>query len=644
MSWTPGYQLRQRPYIIETILGQGGFGITYKAKHLQLDHQVVLKTPNAGLQNDPEYPKYVQRFIQEGKTLAQLGQNSHPHIVRVSDLFEENGLHCLVMDLIVGQSLWEFVQTKGRLSEADAVNIIRQIADALVMVHNAGIIHRDAHPGNIMLRNNTSAVLIDFGLAAEIMPKVMSSKHPANLNFAPYEQFLEGSGKPTVDVYCLAASLYYAITGQLPTQALTRKLKNQALIPPNKIVKISDKINDAILKGLGLEPEQRPQTMAEFLKLLDIQPQPVQIPQPNIELKSAKGVNYRPPQFTPPPTPQPSIELKSAKGVNYRQLEQLLKAGNWKEADAETANKMCEVAGRTKEGWLRNEDIDKFPCEDLRTIDQLWVKYSNGRFGFSVQKRIYQSLGGTRSYDSKVWEAFGDQVGWRVGGSWLYYRDLKFNQTAPVGHLPVWGCIVVGGVSVWGFVVSSLASRLVDCNDIQPQPVQIPQPHIELKPAKNVNYHQLEQLLKAGHWKKADEETANKMCEVAGRTKEGYLRQEDIDNFPCEDLRTIDQLWVKYSNGRFGFSVQKRIYQSLGGTRSYDRKIWENFGDQVGWRVGGSWFWRVGGNWLDYKDLKFNQTAPVGHLPGVVFEDIEISASRVIELSSLASRLVDCNI
>ena len=411
MSWTPGYKLHQRPYVIETILGQGGFGITYKAKHLDLDYQVVLKTPNVDLQNDPEYHKYVQRFIQEGKTLAKLCQNSHPHIVRVSDLFEENGLHCLVMDLIVGQSLWEFVQTKGRLSEAEAVNIIRQIADALVMVHNAGIIHRDAHPGNIMLRNNTSAVLIDFGLATEIMPKVMSSKHPFNGYFAPYEQFLEGSGKPTVDVYCLAASLYYAITGQLPTQALTRKLKNQALIPPNKIVKISDKINNAILKGLGLEPEQRPQTMAEFLRLLDIQPQPVQIPQPDIELKSAKG-------------------------VNYRQLEQLLKSGKWKEAGEETANKMFEVAGRTMEEFLGLGDILKFPCEDLRTIDQLWVKYSNGRFGFSVQKRIYQSLGGTRNYDEKVWEAFADRVGWRVNGDWLYYNDLKFNLKANYGHLP----------------------------------------------------------------------------------------------------------------------------------------------------------------------------------------------------------------
>ncbi|WP_027254931.1 serine/threonine-protein kinase [Planktothrix agardhii] len=482
MSWTPGYKLRQRPYIIERILGQGGFGITYKAKHLQLDHQVVLKTPNSGLQNDPEYPKYVQRFIQEGQTLAKLGQNSHPHIVRVSDLFEENGLHCLVMDLIAGQSLWEFVQTKGRLSEADAVNIIRQIADALVMVHNAGIIHRDAHPANIMLRNNTSAVLIDFGLAAEIMPRVMSSKHPANKNFAPYEQFLEGSGKPTVDVYCLAASLYYAITGQLPTQALTRKLKNQALIPPNKIVKISDKINEAILKGLGLEPEKRPQTMAEFLRLLDIQPQPVQIPKPDIELKPAKGFIYRQlEQFLkavkwkesdldiqpqPVQIPQPDIELKSAKGVNYRQLEQLLKAGSWKEADQETANKMLEVAGRTKEGWLRYEDIDNFPCEDLRTIDQLWVKYSMSRFGFSVQKKIWLELGGEVYSHTELKLCY--RIGWEKEGHYLPI-DPTFSLQAPLGHLPLsvkdklYGRGYDGPTVIiaWGCCI---ASRTVSCN------------------------------------------------------------------------------------------------------------------------------------------------------------------------------------
>jgi serine/threonine-protein kinase len=165
---------------------------------------------------------------------------------------------------------------------------------------------------------------------------------------------------------------------------------------------------------------------------------------------------------TTEPIPQPDIELKSAKGVNYGQLEQLLKAGKWKEADEETANKMLEVAGRTQEGWLREEDIDNFPCEDLQTIDQLWVKYSDGRFGFSVQKRIYQSLGGTRSYDRKVWSAFGDQVGWRVGGSWLYYKDLKFNQTAKDGHLPGGGvecCLKWGGGVCLGGVFTVLSRR-----------------------------------------------------------------------------------------------------------------------------------------------------------------------------------------
>jgi formylglycine-generating enzyme required for sulfatase activity len=267
--WTPGKELQKR-YRIESILGQGGFGIAYKARHLKLNHQVVIKTPNASLQNDPEYPKFVKRFQQEGQILAQLASNHHPAIVRVSDLFEEEGIHCLVMDLIVGESLWEIVQKKGALSEEKALPIIRQIAEALIVVHKAGIIHRDAHPGNILLRNNGAAVLIDFGIAAEILPTgcVNSSMHPAHQVFAPYEQFIEGSGKPTVDVYCLASSLYYAITGKLPTPSLHRKLRNASLDAPKQLVRISDSVNNAILKGMALEPQNRPQTMQEFVALL----------------------------------------------------------------------------------------------------------------------------------------------------------------------------------------------------------------------------------------------------------------------------------------------------------------------------------------------------------------------------------------
>jgi hypothetical protein len=149
---------------------------------------------------------------------------------------------------------------------------------------------------------------------------------------------------------------------------------------------------------------------------------------------------------------QREVELKSDAGMDYSKLRDLLKAGKWKEADEETLRVMLAVAKREKEGYLTVEDIDNFPCADLRTIDQLWVKYSNGRFGFSVQKRIYQGLYGMiwykakqeriylgldrNEYDRKIWDDFGDKVGWRKGGSWLNYKNITFDKKAPEGHLP----------------------------------------------------------------------------------------------------------------------------------------------------------------------------------------------------------------
>ncbi|MFM6476492.1 MAG: GUN4 domain-containing protein, partial [Dolichospermum sp.] len=128
---------------------------------------------------------------------------------------------------------------------------------------------------------------------------------------------------------------------------------------------------------------------------------------------------------------------KSDVGMDYRKLRDLLKAGKWKEADEETRRVMLCVGEREREGWLNVESIDNFPCADLRTIDQLWVKYSDGKFGFSVQKRIYQGLGGTREFKTEIWLKFGDKVGWRKGGSWLYLADITFDKKAPEGHLPM---------------------------------------------------------------------------------------------------------------------------------------------------------------------------------------------------------------
>jgi hypothetical protein len=141
----------------------------------------------------------------------------------------------------------------------------------------------------------------------------------------------------------------------------------------------------------------------------------------------------------------PEVQLKSDVRMDYSKLHDLLKAGKWKEADEETLRVMLAVAKREEEGWLNTESMDDFPCADFRTIDQLWVKYSDGRFGFSVQKRIYQGLGGTREYDLEIWKEFSDKVGWRKGGSLVYYWNITFDKKAPEGHLPVAVWYNVGG-------------------------------------------------------------------------------------------------------------------------------------------------------------------------------------------------------
>ncbi|MEL7408235.1 MAG: GUN4 domain-containing protein [Cyanobacteria bacterium J06558_2] len=118
----------------------------------------------------------------------------------------------------------------------------------------------------------------------------------------------------------------------------------------------------------------------------------------------------------------------------YQQLETYLKDGQWREADYETFKVMLKVANREEQGWLDFDSIDNFPCKDLRTIDHLWVQYSNEKFGFSIQKEIYEELGGGREYDRSVVESFGDRVGWRSDNENENYDELK--DEAPKAHLP----------------------------------------------------------------------------------------------------------------------------------------------------------------------------------------------------------------
>jgi len=144
--------------------------------------------------------------------------------------------------------------------------------------------------------------------------------------------------------------------------------------------------------------------------------------------------------------------ISATTGIDYRPLKGLLKAEKWREADQETLKKMLEVVRRDKVDYLEEEDIDRFFCEGFRKIDQLWVKYSNGHFGFSVQKRIYQSLGGTRNYDQKIWQSFCSQVGWL---EIMPNYNFTFALNAPPGHLPTYDYYRIGVSPMPGYSLLS---------------------------------------------------------------------------------------------------------------------------------------------------------------------------------------------
>lgn len=162
------------------------------------------------------------------------------------------------------------------------------------------------------------------------------------------------------------------------------------------------------------------------------------------------------------------MPIESETGVDYTRLRELLQAQQWPAADEETYQRMLEATHRTQERWFRESDLLNFPCADLKTLDQLWVQASQGRYGFRVQQEIYGQCGG--KLDGKypgdaTWRRFCEAVGWRVNGSWVRYSDLDWGGTGVPGHLPSGvgigfdGLYRVAGESSFWYI----ASRLVVC-------------------------------------------------------------------------------------------------------------------------------------------------------------------------------------
>ncbi|MCZ8036767.1 MAG: GUN4 domain-containing protein [Microcystis sp. LE17-20A] len=624
--------LRER-YRALKLIGQGGFGKTFQAidEDKPSKPYCVIKQFFPSAQGTGTLQKAAELFKEEAIRLDSLGR--YPQIPELYAYFTGNdGRQYLVQEYIEGQNLEQELKQEGVFNEAKIKHLLSEILPILEFIHSKQVIHRDIKPENIIRRkSDNKLILVDFGSAKFVSP-LNRSMTGTIIGSAEYIAPEQGNGKAVnaSDLYSLGVTCLYLLTGISPFDLFDggehQWVWRQWLVN-NPVSNDSGNILDKLIE---FGTKKRYQSASEVLQALQI--------------KTSVSI----PQTTITQTP-PSIQLKSAKGIDYRNLEDLLKRQQWKEADEETANLVRKVTNRVKD-WLRDEDIQKFPCEDLRTIDQLWVYYSNGKFGFSVQGQIYREIGGMEEYNERNWDIFGSLVGWQKNNSWNW-QDINYSLQAPQGHLPL---IRYGYKGEGSYIIYHLTSRIFVCQTSshqiinQKQPVatiiqspiiSVPQtpPSIQLKSAKGIDYRNLEDLLKRQQWKEADIITFETMLRICNR--HGFLRVKDIDIFPCEDLQIIDQLWLNYSQEKFGFSIQKQIFDQLDNGQQYNDKLWDDFGLIIGWR-------KENKN-IRYDRAIFDINAPRGHLPCRIFDLWNwggVGGGTGSLFYSLASRLAKCKI
>ena len=325
MQLQSGSLLQGGKYRIERVLGQGGFGITYQAVQVALNRKVAIKeffmkeycnrdseTSHVSVPSEGSKElvgKFRQKFIKEAQNIAAL---NHPHIIRIHDVFEENGTAYYVMEFWDNGSLADLVKRQGALDEVEALRYIRQVADALGYIHDRKMNHLDVKPGNILLDENRNAVLIDFGLSKRYDEEGnQTSTTPVGIShgYAPMEQYKKGgvgTFSPATDIYSLGATLYKLITGNTPPEANDVMDDGLPALPSS----VSSATASAIEKAMQPTRRNRPQSVKELLGMLDAEPVEEE------ESEDTELVVVDEPTPQPEPVPVPLSEPKPASGAD----------------------------------------------------------------------------------------------------------------------------------------------------------------------------------------------------------------------------------------------------------------------------------------------------------------------------------------
>jgi serine/threonine protein kinase len=278
-------QYRLHWYVLERVLGQGGFGITYYARDTNLDQAVAIKeylpvdvaTRRADTtvrpRTDEQADRYrwgLERFIQEARTLARF---DHPNIVRVLSVFEHNGTAYMVMRFEEGENFAALLERRRTLPEDELMRVLLPVLDGLALVHGANFIHRDIKPDNIHIRADGSPVLLDFGSARHSVGQARMVTILVAPGYAPFEQYYS-SGEdqgPWTDIYSLGATCYRAIAGAPPMDAIARSKgilgsTREILVPAAAVGagRYTERLLKAVDHALAFADKDRPRSLAAW--------------------------------------------------------------------------------------------------------------------------------------------------------------------------------------------------------------------------------------------------------------------------------------------------------------------------------------------------------------------------------------------
>ena len=268
-------------YVIQEVLGQGGFGITYLGIDKLYGNKVAIKeyypqeiamrkaqyedvVTVTSIEEKNNYDKGKKRFLDEAQVMARFNKNEG--IVKILDFFEANNTAYIVMEYLEGITLKQYLGKYGVIQFRNLIEMILPLLEALIEIHSQGLIHRDISPDNIMVQHNSKLKLMDFGAARDYTESGNKSLTVIlKPGYAPPEQYqTHGVQGPWTDIYALCATIYKCLTGITPPDAIARVMDDKFKEPDQLDGKLSPDIKKILWKGMNIFPEERYQDIVEF--------------------------------------------------------------------------------------------------------------------------------------------------------------------------------------------------------------------------------------------------------------------------------------------------------------------------------------------------------------------------------------------